>query len=116
MELTDKNTVRRAIMPRPDDANKGTMGTLLSICGCYGMAGAAMLEASAALRMGIGLHKCALPKSIYPIAALKIPESVFLPLNENENGNEKLHKVKDEYIEYLQRQLDENNKYPNQSQ
>ena len=29
---------------------------------------------------------------------------------ENENGNEKLHKVKDEYIEYLQRQLDENNK------
>lgn len=86
MELTDKNTVRRAIMPRPDDANKGTMGTLLSICGCYGMAGAAMLEASATLRMGIGLHKCALPKSIYPIAALKIPESVFLPLNETENG------------------------------
>ena len=30
--------------------------------------------------------------------------------NENENGNEKLHKVKDEYIEYLQRQLEENNK------
>ena len=29
---------------------------------------------------------------------------------ENENGNEKLHRVKDEYIEYLQRQLDENNK------
>ena len=30
--------------------------------------------------------------------------------NENENGNEKLHKVKDEYIDYLQRQLEENNK------
>ena len=29
--------------------------------------------------------------------------------SENE-GNEKLHKVKDEYIEYLQRQLEENNK------
>ena len=29
---------------------------------------------------------------------------------DNDNGNEKLHKVKDEYIEYLQRQLDENNK------
>ena len=28
----------------------------------------------------------------------------------NLNGNEKLHRVKDEYIEYLQRQLDENNK------
>ena len=29
---------------------------------------------------------------------------------DNQNGNEKLHRVKDEYIEYLQRQLDENNK------
>ena len=29
---------------------------------------------------------------------------------DNDAGNEKLHKVKDEYIEYLQRQLDENNK------
>ena len=27
-----------------------------------------------------------------------------------QSGNEKLHRVKDEYIEYLQRQLDENNK------
>ena len=63
MELTDKNILRRAIPERPDDANKGTMGTLLNICGCYGMAGAAMLETKAALRMGIGLNKCALPKS-----------------------------------------------------
>ena len=30
--------------------------------------------------------------------------------NENENSAEKLHKVKDEYIEYLQRQIEENNK------
>ena len=29
---------------------------------------------------------------------------------ENENGNEKLHQIKDEYIEYLQKQLDDNNK------
>ena len=29
---------------------------------------------------------------------------------DNQSGNEKLHRVKDEYIEYLQRQLDENNK------
>ena len=86
MELTDKNTFRRAIPNRPDDANKGTIGTLLSICGCYGMAGAAMLEAKAALRTGIGLHKCALPKSIYPIVAMKIPESVYLPLDETPDG------------------------------
>ena len=29
---------------------------------------------------------------------------------DTQSGNEKLHRVKDEYIEYLQRQLDENNK------
>ena len=28
----------------------------------------------------------------------------------NESGSEKLHQIKDEYIEYLQKQLDENNK------
>ena len=49
MELTDKNTFRRAIPNRPDDANKGTIGTLLSICGCYGMAGAGILSSMAAL-------------------------------------------------------------------
>lgn len=85
-ELTDKNFVKRNIAPRPIDANKGTMGTLLSICGSYGMAGAAMLEAKAALRMGIGLHKCALPKSIYPIVTAQIPESVYIPLSETDYG------------------------------
>lgn len=86
MKQTNKSIVRRALPMRPDDANKGTMGALLSICGCYGMAGAAILAAQAALRMGIGLHKCALPKSIYPIAASQIPESVYLPLDETAEG------------------------------
>ena len=34
----------------------------------------------------MGLLKCALPKSIYPIAASKLLESVFLPLEENADG------------------------------
>lgn len=86
MERTDKNIVKKAVGKRPDDANKGTMGTLLSICGCFGMAGAAMLSASAALKMGVGLQKSAVPKSIYPIIAQNIWESVYLPLNETAEG------------------------------
>ena len=86
MERTDKNIVKRAVPKRPDDANKGTTGTLLSICGSYGMAGAAILSGKAALRCGIGLEKLALPKSIYPIAAQSIFESVFLPLSETDDG------------------------------
>ncbi len=86
MERTDKNTVKRAIANRPDDAHKGTMGTLLSVCGCYGMAGAGILSSMAALRCGVGLLKCALPRSIYPIAASKVLESVYLPLAETADG------------------------------
>ncbi len=86
MERTDKNTVKRAVPNRPIDANKGTMGTLLSICGSFGMAGAAILAGKAALRCGIGLEKLALPKSVYPIAAGSILESVFLPLIETADG------------------------------
>lgn len=86
MEQTDKNFVKRAVFNRPDDANKGTCGSLLSICGCYGMAGAAVMAGKAALRCGIGLLKMALPKSIYPIAAQNILESVYYPLSETQDG------------------------------
>lgn len=86
MERTDKNIVKRAVPNRPIDANKGTMGTLLSICGSFGMAGAAILAGKSALRCGVGLEKLAIPKSIYPIAAVSILESVFLPLSETSDG------------------------------
>ena len=86
MERTDKNTVKKAVPKRPDDAHKGVAGTLLCICGSYSMAGAAILAGKAALRCGIGLEKLAVPNSIYPIAAQCVLESVFLPLEENSDG------------------------------
>lgn len=39
-----------------------------------------------ALRTGIGLAKCALPRSVYPIVAQTILESVYYPLSENADG------------------------------
>ena len=63
MTVTDVNVVKSAIFERPDDANKGTLGSLLCVCGSYGMAGAAVMSAKGALRTGIGLAKCALPRS-----------------------------------------------------
>ena len=86
MKMIDTAIVKNALAHRPGDAHKGTMGTLLSICGCYGMAGACILSGTAALRCGVGLLKCALPVSIYPLAAVKIPESVYLPLTETADG------------------------------
>lgn len=96
MERTDKNYVKRAVFNRPDDANKGSCGSLLSICGCYGMAGAAVMAGKAALRCGIGLLKMALPKSIYPIAAQNILESIYFPLSETQDG-----KIKADNTEFL---------------
>lgn len=86
MEQTDRNIVKKAVFDRPDDANKGTLGSLLCICGCFGMAGAAIMAGKAALRCGLGLLKTALPKSIYQIAAGAIFESVFFPLEETPDG------------------------------
>lgn len=86
MERTDKNFVKRAVFNRPDDANKGSCGSVLSICGCYGMAGAAIMSGKSALKCGIGLLKMAVPKSIYSIAAQSILESIYYPLSETADG------------------------------
>ncbi len=86
MELIDTGFVKSALPLRPDNAHKGTMGTLLNVCGCYGMAGAGMLAAKAALRTGAGLVKWALPQSIYPVAASQIWECVYLPMAQTEAG------------------------------
>lgn len=86
MKTTDCYIKNNPLRERRMSAHKGSNGTLLSICGSYGMAGAAILSGGAALRTGVGLLKSAVPKSIYPIVASQLPESVFMPLDETENG------------------------------
>ena len=86
MKETDRLLFNKAVFNRPDDSNKGTLGSLLCICGSYGMAGAAIMAGKAALRCGIGLLKLAVPKSIYPVCATNILESVYYPLEETSNG------------------------------
>lgn len=96
MKQTDKALFKEAVFNRPDDANKGTLGSLLCICGSYGMAGAAIMAGKAALKCGVGLLKTAVPQSIYPICASNILESVYYPLKETQNGA-----VSDENIDFL---------------
>lgn len=86
MKETDRLLFNKAVFNRPDDSNKGALGSLLCICGSYGMAGAAIMAGKAALRCGIGLLKIAVPKSIYPVCATNILESVYYPLEETSNG------------------------------
>ena len=66
--------VRRCFTPREADSHKGTYGTLLTVCGSYGMAGAALLCIRGALRSGVGLVRAAVPRSVYPLlAAAQVP-------------------------------------------
>lgn len=86
MEIINEAMVEKAVVIRTNNANKGTYGSLLEICGSYSMAGAAIMAGKGALRCGLGLLKIALPKSIYKVVATAIYESVFYPLDENSVG------------------------------
>ena len=73
--------VAQRIPHRPDDAHKGTMGTLCSITGSYGFSGAAVLSAKAALRTGVGLLYQVIPEKVYPVFASSVYESVCVPVS-----------------------------------
>lgn len=79
-----KEYVAAHLPPRAADSHKGTYGTLLTVCGSYGMAGAALLCARGALRSGVGLLRAAVPHSVYPLLVEAIPEAVFLPVEEQD--------------------------------
>ncbi len=86
MLSTDEFVSARPFPKKKASAHKGDNGTLLAICGSYGMAGAAMMSAEAALRMGVGLLKLAVPESIYPVIASRLAEPVYKPLSQSKDG------------------------------
>ena len=86
MRTTDEFVARHPLRAAKKSAHKGTNGTLLSICGSYGMAGAAVLSGGAALRSGVGLLRAAVPHSVYPIVASSLTEAVFVPLEQTQAG------------------------------
>ena len=52
------------VPPRPDDAHKGTFGTVIVVGGCQTMIGAPAICAAASLRSGVGLVTLAVPASV----------------------------------------------------
>lgn len=82
--IITKEYVASHLPSRVADSHKGTYGTLLTVCGSYGMAGAALLCARGALRSGVGLLRAALPQSVYPLLVEAIPEAVFTPVAERD--------------------------------
>ena len=73
----DDALLRESLPAISEDANKYDRGRLFLAAGSYGMAGAAILSARAALRVGTGYLDLAVPKEIYGILASAVPEAVF---------------------------------------
>lgn len=86
MKRIEFDYLERHFPRRPADAHKGTMGTLVSLTGRYGFAGAAVLSAKAALHSGVGLHYQVLPHAVYPIFGSAVHESVCVPVRGNDRG------------------------------
>ena len=80
---------------RNPNTHKRHYGHLLIVGGSRAMPGALLLTTKAALRSGVGLVTVALPESIYPAVCSQVPEAMWLPLPETENGTLALEGLRD---------------------
>lgn len=80
------NSDTAALPPRRRNIHKGDCGHLLIVAGSFGMAGAAVMCAKAALRSGVGLLTIACVKSIVPILQTLVPQAMCVPLDEDEGA------------------------------
>jgi len=79
-QLITIDFVKSLLKPRSRDAHKYSTGVVICVCGSYGMAGAVIFSAKAALRCGVGIVRVFVPDLIDPIVALAVPEAIFHPV------------------------------------
>ncbi len=71
---------------RPQNSHKGTFGTAMLFCGSYGMCGAEILAARAALRSGVGIVKALVCDKNYSAFTSSVPEAVTIPVDTSASG------------------------------
>ena len=74
------------VIKRPKNSHKGTFGTAVLFCGSYGMCGAEILAARAALRSGVGIVKALVCDKNYSAFTSGVPEAVTIPVATAQNG------------------------------
>lgn len=79
--IITKEYVHTLIGKRRADVHKGDCGKVLVIAGSEGMMGAAVLCGTGAYRAGCGLVRAALPRELYPILQIALPEATCVPRN-----------------------------------
>lgn len=82
----EKSDILKMCPGRKEDAHKGNYGKVLMITGSTGMAGAAILSARAAYRMGAGLVRILTPESNRIILQTKLPEAIITPYKKDETS------------------------------
>lgn len=79
-------TVSALLPPREPEGNKGTFGKVLLVAGSLNMAGAAVLAAKGAYRMGAGMVKVITPPENRLILQGQVPEALLGTLEELEQA------------------------------
>ncbi len=82
-QTIDSDTVKKLYKARNPFSHKGDYGTALVVAGSYGMMGAAVLAAKAALRSGAGKVKTLVPQIGYNIIQTTAPEAMCMVSGEN---------------------------------
>jgi NAD(P)H-hydrate epimerase len=82
----DAETCVSMLPVRDPEGHKGTNGTLVCLSGSLEYAGAAVLVSMSATRGGAGLVALAVPRSLAPLFAGRVPEAVLVPLPELQPG------------------------------
>ncbi|HEY64164.1 MAG TPA: NAD(P)H-hydrate dehydratase [Caldilineae bacterium] len=80
VDLATPEAMRALLPARPPNAHKGTFGRALIVAGSVNYTGAAYLAGAAATRVGAGLVAMAVPRSLHPILAAALHETIWLVL------------------------------------
>ena len=75
--LVEDYEVKSLLRRRPDHCSKYDFGSLLLVAGRYGMLGAAVLSARAAMRAGVGLVTVHCPRCGFDVMQGSVPEALF---------------------------------------
>ena len=85
--MTEKEDIADILPDRAPDANKGSFGHLVLVCGSTRMRGAVALAGAGALRMGTGLVTSAGCEKVLDSVTISTPEIMAYPLAETISGS-----------------------------
>ena len=86
MNIRIRKEIKKALVPRPLDSDKGDYGRIFILAGSQGMSGACYLTAQAALRSGAGLVTVGVPKSLVIPLARRFTEAMMRGFSETKSG------------------------------